>query len=61
MERRNLTPKQWRAMSKSERVELLAYEHIRDERRARMLEDVRDKFPENEFSMLGQLLVILGD
>lgn len=56
-----MMPKQWRAMSRDERLELLAYEHIRQERRDRMLNDIRDKFPENEFSMLAQVMVILGD
>jgi len=60
MERRGWTAGQWDSLSRRERVEILAYQHLQDERRARLLAQVKDKMP-HEFGALAQVLIWLRD
>ena len=58
MARRSLTPNQWRALPRPERIEMLAFEHLRDERRAAMLRTMKDDMP-TEIGTLAQILILL--
>ena len=53
---RCLTPSAWRALSKAERLEMLAYQQAVNESRERLLREVVEKLP-NEFGLLAQALI----
>lgn len=58
MARRAILPRQWRKLSRSERVEMMAYEWKVDERLDKVLTHIRETVP-GEFGMLAQVLTIL--
>jgi len=60
MERWRLTPGQWQALARAERVDLLAWQYLRDERRERLRREVQDK-AQGESGVLAQLLVLLDE
>ncbi len=60
MARRAFTPSQWRRLPRDERLEILAWEHSRAERRERLRATIAEKMP-NEFGMLAQIMILLDD
>ena len=59
MQRRGLTPSQWRALPRSDRLEVLAYEHVLEMRRLKVLEQVRG-LPDGA-AIVAQVLVLLQE
>ena len=59
MERRGLTPGQWRALPQNERVEMMAYLWKQDEERAQLMRQIRE-LP-GEAGLIAQVLALLKD
>ena len=59
MARRGWTPKQWHSLTRTSRIEILAYEKLEDDERSRLIAEVIEKLP-NEFGMLAQALLLNG-
>lgn len=58
MARRGWSPATWRALPRAERVEVLAFEHRRDEQRARLMRQMSVDMP-TEIGVLAQVLIAL--
>ena len=61
MARRHLTPAQWNSLSRDDRLDLLAYEHRRDEYRAILISEAQSKITGGDVSILAQLMILLND
>lgn len=58
MARRGWTPAQWRALSRDDRVAVLAYEHLREQRRRTLLEALPE---ESMTGVLDRLWLLWGE
>lgn len=57
MRRRGLAPSQWRAMPRADRLEMLAYDRLVNERRLSLLDEILKKAPND---MTAQVLALLS-
>ena len=57
---RALTPSQWRALPKNERIEMLAFQKRQDDRRDELRAQILSRLP-NEFGMLAQVMLLIRD
>lgn len=58
MLRRRLTPGQWRALPKAERVEMMAFDRLNEQGRAALLRQITAEMP-GEVGALAQVFILL--